>query len=405
MNDEELSEKLNEVPLPEQEEAEARAWRTVRAAFTEQMEERASDESRSAEANRNWRPKLPWASGRRVGVVLAAVVAAIVVITPAGAEVRSWVGDAFDGHEIESAQVLSAPPGGGRLLVDAPSGTWVTDLDGSSRLLGDFEDSTWSPQGLYVAAVDDRQLVALEPDGDVRWALSRPGHPSNPSWNTPDGFRIAYLEGGDLRVVAGDGTGDQLLARGAAPVKPAWRPGPEHLVAFARQEGGMEVVGADDRRRRFLIKSGSLMEGLQWSADGSHLMTWTKKGVTLFDSTGKRIWRYRPRTRGPIRSAAIEPGRPLRIAVLQGRDRTAVALAGPGVSRRILLAAPGILDDPVWSPDGGWLSLGWPEADQWIYLHGRKLGQIDVVAEVGEQFSPGATSPVAFPRITGWCCN
>ena len=405
MTDDELHKRLSELPLPEQEEAEARAWQTVRAAFAEQVKERTLEGSASPR-RRSGRFSHPWNSGRRrVAALLVALAAAIVVITPAGAQVRDWVGDAIDGHSIESAKVLNSPPGGGRLLVDAPSGTWVTDLDGSSRLLGDFEDPTWSPQGLYVAAIDDQQLVALEPDGDVRWSLTRPGNLSSPSWNAPDGFRIAYLEGTDLRVVAGDGTGDQRLARGAARVKPAWRPGPEHMVAFATQGGGAEVRGADDGGRRFVVETGSMVEGLQWSADGSRLLVWTAKQVTLFDSTGKRIWRYRTRSRGPVRSAAIEPGGPLRIAVLQGRERTAVALVGPGVSRRVLLAAPGILEGPVWSPDGGWLSLGWPEADQWIYLHGRKLGQVDVVAEVGEQFSPGATSPVAFPRIAGWCCD
>ena len=45
---------------------------------------------------------------------------------------------------------------------------------GRKRRLGDYEEASWSPRGLFVVATSDRRVVALEPDGDVRWTVTRP---------------------------------------------------------------------------------------------------------------------------------------------------------------------------------------------------------------------------------------
>ena len=49
---------------------------------------------------------------------------------------------------------------------------------GRSRRLGGYRDAAWSPFGRFVAAAGENELVALEPDGDVRWSLARPGRPA-----------------------------------------------------------------------------------------------------------------------------------------------------------------------------------------------------------------------------------
>ena len=90
---------------------------------------------------------------------------------------------------------------------------------GRKRRLGDYEEASWSPRGLFVVAASDRRVVALEPDGDVRWTVTRPRPVADARW-APSGFRIAYREGNTLRVVVGDGTNDHLLAR-APPRRPA----------------------------------------------------------------------------------------------------------------------------------------------------------------------------------------
>lgn len=406
MTGRDLKKELEELPLPDQEEAEARAWRTVRAAYLDRNEELSTEGSTARARFRIWRGRSTPAPLKRWSAGLAATVAVLIlVITPAGATVKDWVRDAFDGRSLDSATVRGAPPGAGRLLVDSPQGTWVTNLDGSKRRLGDFSDSTFSPRGLFVAAVDGKQLAAIEPGGDVRWTLDRPTELSVPSWNSPDGYRIAYLEGDELRGVAGDGTGDRRIARGVASVRPAWRPGPAHVLAFAPASGGVEAIRADTRGRLFSTGAGPTTRGLQWSRDGSRLLAWTASQARLLDPRGGTVWRYRPPSGGTINGAALEPGSRGRLALLEGGERTKVVLTGPDQVRRVLISTPGSLQDPFWSPDGKWLALGWPEADQWLFLHGRNLSQVDAVTDVSSQFAPGATSPVAFPRIRGWCCS
>src|SRR6185437_7031143 len=112
---------------------------------------------------------------------------------------------------VERAEpALTRLPGGGDLLVQSPHGPWLVHADGSRRLLGDYDQATWSPRGLFVAAAGGRQLTAVEPHGDPHWSISSPARISSPRW-APSGYRVAYLSGRSLRVVAGDGTGDRLL--------------------------------------------------------------------------------------------------------------------------------------------------------------------------------------------------
>ena len=72
-------------------------------------------------------------------------------------------------------------------------------------------DASWSPRGLYVAVASGDRLAAVDPRGNVRWAIARPDV-SDPRWFSPTGYRVAYLSAGTLRVIAGDGTDDRLLA-------------------------------------------------------------------------------------------------------------------------------------------------------------------------------------------------
>jgi hypothetical protein len=66
-----------------------------------------------------------------------------------------------------------------------------------------------------------------------------------------------------------------------------------------------------------------------------------------------------------------------------------------------LLSGPGAFGDLAWSPDGRWLLVTWPAADQWVFVRATAAGgrRISAFANVSEQF--GSVSP---PRIEGWCC-
>ena len=69
-------------------------------------------------------------------------------------------------------------------------------------------------------------------------------------------------------------------------------------------------------------------------------------------------------------------------------------------ARKILLRTigSGRFDQPVLSPDGRWLAVGSPDADQFVFLGvGRR--QIRAVSNVSSQFRSRS-----FPTISGWCC-
>jgi hypothetical protein len=77
---------------------------------------------------------------------------------------------------------------------------------------------------------------------------------------------------------------------------------------------------------------------------------------------------------------------------LLSRPREAAAI------RRLLRESVG-LGDPLPSPDGRWLAVGWPDADQLLFVRTSGRTQIRAVSNVSRQFRSRT-----FPRIEGWCC-
>jgi len=267
---------------PHERESEARAWAVVRVAYDEREP--------VAWPRRHARPLL-------AGAVVAAVVAA--ALSPPG---RSVVRSLRESVGIEHAEpALFSLPTPGQLLVTSHSGAWLVRRDGSKRLLGHYRDASFSPHGLFVVATRANQLVALDPEGHVRWSIARPA-PRSPVWTgTRSDTRITYLSAGRLRVVAGDGTGD-------------------HAVS-------------NERRTR-------------------------------------------------VRRAA-------RIIVRNGQSQ--VALGG-----RTVFRGTGVFDQVVRSPNGRWLLVGWPTANQWVFVRLRPR-KIVGVARITQQFGRD-------PHVAGWCC-
>lgn len=64
---------------------------------------------------------------------------------------------------------------------------------------------------------------------------------------------------------------------------------------------------------------------------------------------------------------------------------------------RQLFAGRGPFDGFVWSPDGRWLLVSWPGADEWIFVHAAGRQRILAVANVSAQFRSRS-----FPRLEGW---
>ena len=136
-------------------------------------------------------------------------------------------------------------PAGGRLLVSDADGLYVVARDGRRTRLGRYDDASWSPNGLYVAASSERTLAALDPrTRSVRWTLRPGGQVSVPRWS-PGALHIAYRSGDALRIVWGNGRHDVLAGRDMAPVAPAWRPGTKRAVAWAANDGTVTLEDAD----------------------------------------------------------------------------------------------------------------------------------------------------------------
>jgi WD40-like Beta Propeller Repeat len=418
-----LRDDLHAARPPSAAEAERRAWEVVRAAHAER-----------AEVGPRPRPV------RRLALVaLAASLAAVVALSPAGAQVGDWIGDVVSPAPDATPSTLGTLPADGRLLVVGPGGPWVVHDDGARRRLGDFRDATWSPGGRYVAAARGRQLVALQPDGEERWVRPAPGPVSAPRW-APDGYRIAYRSGGDLWVAVGDNTGAGRLARGVDPVPPAWQPGrpsPGQVLAFSSGRS-IRIVEVDGPRPIGATHPGPPARELWWTADGGRLVAVSDAEIRVYGQRGRLLHRRAlpPRTRA-TGSALDRAGRRLAVAVERrggtasellmyrlappagrppgrpdadaapGRSAPPSGRSAPDAAPERLFAGSGRIEGLTWSMDGRVLVLGRPDSDQWLLLRPRARGRLQAVSRIRRRFAGGnraaARLSAPFPRPAGWC--
>jgi dipeptidyl aminopeptidase/acylaminoacyl peptidase len=404
-----LGEALREAPIPVPAAAEERGRRVVEAAFAQgQGGEPSGPESRL--------PSLPRLA---LGLALATLLAAL-LLSPAGADVRDWVDDAFTASAPHPEPTLAEIPGGGRLLVQSPGGPWVVQPDGSRRLLGDYEEAAWSPHGLFVAAVKGRTLSALEPDGTPRWSITASREIGGPRWS-PSGERIAYRAGFGLRVIAGDGTEDRLLAGSTAStapayVAPSWSPLGNDALAYVSGAHKLRIVDGETGEELATAPALHRITWMEWGAGGRAILEASPEALRLRSVRAPKLspgptlgaGRRLPLAAGlSVVDAALAPRRLAVAAVLtrwrKSGTRSSIVLFGPGGGKpRRLLTVPGSLGQVAWSPDGRRLLVAWPPADQWLFLPAGK-GQGRAVANVSTAFAPGQQS-ASFPRVEGWCC-
>jgi hypothetical protein len=384
--------RLVSISPPDELEAERRAWAVVRTAFEER------------EPVERPRPQLV-----RPLLVLAFVLALIaaVVNPPVLNALRDALGR--DREKTVYRPALFRLPANGRLLVNSAHGPWVVKPRGAKRLLGRYREASWSPRGKFVVALRAHELVALEPDGAVRWSLTRSGNLAFPRWSQElaGSTRIVYLRGRELRVVAGNDTGDRLLNRRVARVAPAWRPGDTFDVSYVGRAGRVQVEEVDTGRP--LWRSGRLGRplALAWSGDGERLVVLLPHAAAVFGRKGRRLGGTR--VDGTAEAVTFQP-RTHRFAVLSRDDSTGrgtITLFDADTlrsSRRLLLSADGSFRDLAWSPDGKWLQTAWRTADAWLFV-GPK-GRQKVVSSIGRQFSSGPGGRASFPSVPegGWCC-
>jgi hypothetical protein len=403
-----LGEALRELPLPVPADAEERGLRVVQAAHAERAER-----GQGGLVSRRPLPRLALA------LSLATLLGAL-LLSPAGAAVRDWVDEAFTASTPRPEPTLARIPGGGRLLVQSGAGPWVVQPDGSRRLLGDYETSTWSPHGLFVTAIKGRTLSALEPDGTPRWSITASREIGMARWS-PSGERIAYRAGFGLRVIAGDGTEDKLLAGSSASttpssVAPAWAPGGEDALAYVTGASRLRIIDSETGGELAEAAALDRITWMEWAAGGRQILEASPEALRLRAVRARKL-QPGPALGGPRRlplapgatvvDAALAPRRPFVAAILtywkRHGTRSEVVVFRPGGGSQSLLTVPGSLGQVAWSPDGRRLLVAWPSANQWLFLPiGNGRGR--AVANVSMAFSPGHRA-ASFPRLEGWCCR
>jgi hypothetical protein len=397
-----VGDRLRAVPVPDERAARERGQAVARAAF--------ADRSPAPPALR-LRPAMAAA----VAGLLALVVLAL---TPPGRAVSDWLRDQLGrDHVRQTARpALDRLPAPGSLLVESPEGPWVVRSDGSKRLLGPYREATWSPQGRFVGVTRANGLLAVEPAGRVHWSLTRP-RVSRPRW-APSGFRVAYLSGPDVRVVAGDGTGDGVLRRGVAA---EWRPGfnkgvsvvggqkvlaGPNILAVAGAGGRVRAIDADSRQTLWSAATGApAARRLSWSGDGRRLLVATARALVVLDGGAGRVVRRFVLAAGTAATEAAFAPQGRRVAMVRTRRGVSELVLLAGGRTRLLFAGAGRLSGLTWSPDGRWLLVAWPTADEFLFVRASGSPRAEAALRVAMEFDPRATGPSGDPRPAGWCCS
>jgi hypothetical protein len=371
-------------PAPGEREAGDRSWDVVRAAYEERIR---------VPRKRDWRP---------IAIAVTAAVLVAAAVTPPGHAVFGSLRDAVRGEPNGTPALFSLPTPRSRLLVNSAQGAWVVQSDGSKRLLAGYRDASWSPRGLYLAALHGDELRALEPNGDVHWSVGRAGLAS-PRWSnerTGD-ERVAYLARSTLRVIGGDGRGDRALAPNVERIAPAWRPR-THVLAYVDHAGKIVVRNTDTGAVQWTSAAQQRPTGLEWSGDGRYLLARGPSSITVFGYTGRqRLEPLGPPLAAPVIDAAFLPSSHAVAFVQRTAGRSSLwfypQLRPDATAARRVFAGAGDFDRIVWSPDARWLMLSWRSADQWLFIRSAAVRKVIPVSGIEEAFGPGAVP-------AGWCC-
>jgi hypothetical protein len=370
--------RLDRIPLPPVDED--RAFEVVREAF-------ASREP-VPRPRRRYAPAI---------AIAAVAVAAGVLASPPG---RALIHSIRKAVGIEhAATALFSLPARGSLLVVSDAGIWTVQPDGSRRLVGRYNDASWSPFGHYIAATRRDELFALDTKGHVRWTLARPAV-RFPAWTgSLTDTRIAFLTTSRLHVVGGDGTGDTDAGGlpAAAPTPPVWRPGPGRMLAYATTHGRVFVYDSDHGTVLFATPWGPVPTKLAWSSDGKQLLALSRFRLRVYDIRGHVVAQDDPSDATEDLDAAFYPGTH-QVAVIRkaGTGSSVFSLPRP----RNVFQGTGVFRQVVFSPDGRWLLVTWPTANQWVFVRVQGPRKIVAVARIARQFGSGN-----FPRVAGWCCS
>ena len=142
---------------------------------------------------------------------------------------------------------------------------------------------------------------------------------------------------------------------------------------------------------------------LEWSSDGRELAIVSARRIVVVGSNG-RVVRTISMLGATFLQAAFRPGSHRLAVAVQLRGHSQVKLVDvdhPGTSK-LLFAGPGVFRDLAWSPNGSWLLVNWPTANQWVFLHG---SHVQAVANIREQFPRSDHLGPELELAGRWCCS
>jgi hypothetical protein len=222
-----------------------------------------------------------------------------------------------------------------------------------------------APGRLLVTA--DAGAWVVDQDGSKRLL----GTYREASWS-PFGRFVVASRRNELAALTPEGDVRWSLARPDVRF-PRWG-GTQTDTRIAYLSGGaLRVVGGDGKRDR-LIDSEPAERDPLWRSGAGHVLVYERRD-------------------GSIRVIDADTGAQLERKVPESFLRQAdLALAHD-------LLGAGDFAAPVRSPDDAWLAVGWPEADQLVFVRARGGRQIRAISNVSAQFRSRS-----FPTISGWCC-
>jgi len=221
-------------------------------------------------------------------------------------------------------------------------------------------------RGRLLVTADSGAWV-VEEDGSKRLL----GSYREASWS-PFGRFVVVSRRNELAALTPEGDPHWSLARRDVRF-PRWGgTRTDTRIAYFSQ-GQLRVVGGDGKGDR-LLDNRAALSAPSWKPGSGHVLEYARQDgtVRVVDVDSGEVL------------AREKPGAPSR-----GGDQAAV--------RRLL--GDGDFAQPVRSPDGRWLAVGWPSADQLVFLHVVGRQQIRAVSNVSSQFRSRS-----FPTISGWCC-
>jgi dipeptidyl aminopeptidase/acylaminoacyl peptidase len=142
---------------------------------------------------------------------------------------------------------------------------------------------------------------------------------------------------------------------------------------------------------------------LAWSGDGRLLAALSPHRIVVLTGAGK-VARLISTLNGTFQAAAFQPHshRLTLLVAYPGRSEAKVVdVDAPGAAQ-LLFAGPGRFGDLAWSPNGRWLLIGWPTANQWVFLHGSR---VHAVANIREEFHRMDDVPPTLRFAARWCCG